>query len=179
MSSERDETSVTLLDDGDKPVVRFERWFPYPVERLWEALTDEAELAAWYPTAVVMGPVAGGLITFTFPGGTTFAGTVLEAERPHLLSFTTRDDVLRWELDPAGDGTRLVLFNTAADPAHVPYTAAGFHISLNQLGDLLSGGQGAVSRVEMPPPQDLVEHYAAALGPQRRRSARPVDRGRR
>lgn len=164
MSTQHTPTAVTLSHDtNSKPVLRFEQRYEHSVARVWQALTSEHELAVWYPTAVRIEPVSGGTITFTFPGGEPFTGRVLEATRPELLTFTTLDDVLRWELRAVGDGCRLVLRNTVADPPHTPYTAAGFHIALNQLATLLDEGAAAVRRTEMPPPDDLVQHYRQAL----------------
>ena len=37
------------------------------------------------------------------------------AEAPVLLEYTWGDDVLRWELEAYGDGTRLILRHTVAD----------------------------------------------------------------
>lgn len=110
-----------------------------------------------------LGPVPGGTITFAFPGQDPFPGSVLEARPATLLVFSTLDDTLRWEIHPAGSGGVLVLDNTVAHRPHAPYTAAGFHISLSQLTTLLDDGAQAVHRIEMPPPDDLVEHYATTV----------------
>jgi uncharacterized protein YndB with AHSA1/START domain len=37
--------------DG-RPAVRFERRYPHPVERVWRAVTEPAELEHWFPTSV-------------------------------------------------------------------------------------------------------------------------------
>jgi uncharacterized protein YndB with AHSA1/START domain len=158
----RADVSVHHDEDG-KPVVRFERHLDHSVERVWQALTDESELALWYATKVHIEPVPGGLITFAFPGGDPFEGKVLQAQAPNLLTFTTLDDVLHWEITPDGEGSLLVLNNVVGEPPHTPYTAAGFHITLDQLVTLLDEGPQAVHRTEMPPPDDLVEHYSKAL----------------
>lgn len=164
ISTHHARTAVTLDHDANsKPVLRFERHLGHRVARVWQALTTEDELAVWYPTGVRIEPVTGGTITFAFPGGEPIAGRVLEAARPTLLIFTTLDDVLRWELQAADDGCLLVLRNTVADPPHTPYTAAGFHIALNQLATLLDEGATSVRRTEMPPPDELVGHYRRAL----------------
>ena len=41
---------ITELDG--QPVVRFERTFPHPVQAVWEAITDPAQLGEWFPTTV-------------------------------------------------------------------------------------------------------------------------------
>jgi len=150
-------------NDLHQLVLRFACRLRHPPERVWYALTDEAELAVWYPTAVRLEPVPGGTITFAFPGQAPFPGAVLEAQPHTLLVFTTLDDTLRWEIHPAGTESVLTLDNTVAHRPHAPYTAAGFHISLSQLTTLLDDGAQAVHRLEMPPPHNLVEQYATAL----------------
>jgi uncharacterized protein YndB with AHSA1/START domain len=152
-----------LADEGADPVLRFTCRLDHPVERVWAALTDEDQLAAWYPTRVRMEPRAGGRISFAFPGGTPFTGAVLDADPPSLLVFTTLDDTLRWHLTAAGEGCELTLDNTVPHREHAPYTAAGFDISLRQLATLLDSGAERVERQEMPPPDGLVSHYRAHL----------------
>lgn len=109
--------AVQYNDNGQR-VLRFTCHFRHSVERVWQALTDDGQLAIWYPTKVHIQPVTGGTITFAFPGGDPFPGDVLEAAPPHLLVFTTLDDVLRWEIQADGAGSTLVLSNTVANPPH-------------------------------------------------------------
>ena len=151
-------------DEHGNTIVRFRLPLAHGSERVWKALTSEPELAVWYPTEVKLTLITGGVISFRFPAGEPFEGEVLEAKAPHRLTFTTRDDVLRWEICPAPHGSVLVLQYTVAEHSHTPYTAAGFHISLSQLQRHLDHGPAAVKRVEMPPPQDLVDKYADLLG---------------
>ena len=56
-----------------------------------------------------------------------------------------------------------MLTHSIADKAHAPYTAAGYHVCFDQLDTFLTLGAPAVTRQEMPPPSDLVEHYKAEL----------------
>jgi uncharacterized protein YndB with AHSA1/START domain len=157
-------THISLVADGEgRPVVRVVRRLNHDVERVWRALTDEGELAVWYPTRVRIEPVAGGTITFAFPGGEPFAGEVLDARPPARLVFTTRDDILHWTLRTDGEATELMLDNHVAELSHAPYTAAGFDISFDQLATLLDAGADAVTRIEMPPPDDMVARYSRAF----------------
>ena len=38
-----------LLRDGDRYLLRFERHFSHPVERVWKAITEPTERSAWFP----------------------------------------------------------------------------------------------------------------------------------
>jgi uncharacterized protein YndB with AHSA1/START domain len=153
-------------DDAGRIVVRFERFLEASAQRVWSALTVDDELAVWYATRVHMEAVSGGVVTFAFPGGEPFEGAVLSATPSRELTFTTLDDVLRWQLVAASEGTMLILDNVVGHPPHAPYTAAGFHITLDQLGTFLAYGAGAVQRTEMPPCDDLVDHYRDVLDEQ-------------
>ena len=164
MNSSDTATSISqYTDDAGRIVVRFKRYLEATVQRVWSALTDDDDLAVWYATRVSMDAVAGGVVTFAFPGGEPFEGKVLSATPFRELTFTTLDDVLHWQLMAAKRGTMLMLDNVVGHPPHAPYTAAGFHITLDQLGTLLAHGAGAVQRTEMPPGDDLVDHYRDIL----------------
>lgn len=164
MTDNHTATRITqYTDDDGLIIIRFERYLEASIQRVWSALTDDDELAIWYATRVHMDPIAGGVVTFAFPGGKPFEGKVLSATPFRELTFTTLDDVLRWQLTPTKQGTLLMLDNVVAHPPHAPYTAAGFHITLDQLGTLLAEGPGQVQRREMPPPDDLVDHYRHTL----------------
>ncbi len=152
-----------LADEHAGLILRFTCRLRHSVERVWAALTHEAELAVWYPTRVRIDTRPGGQISFQFPGADPFFGVVLEVEPPTLLVFTTLDDTLRWQLAEAEGGCVLTLENIVAHPEHAPYTAAGFDITLNQLTTLLDYGASHVHRREMPPPDELVGHYRTVL----------------
>ena len=100
----------------DRPALIFERRLAHPVERVWRAVTEPAELAHWFPSAVSGELTPGGTLTFEFPGGDmpTIEGEVIEVDPPRSLAFTWGDDVLRIELERDDDGCVLrftVLFD--------------------------------------------------------------------
>ena len=81
----------------------------------------------------------GAAITFTFPPEVidlTLTGPVLAADEPKLLSFTWgEDEILRFELHPDGDGTRLVLTDQLR-AAWAARNAAGWEDCLDRLAGL-------------------------------------------
>ena len=80
----------------DRPALTFERPLAHPVQRVWQAVTDPAELAAWFPSAVSGQVAPGGALTFDFPDGDmTLEGEVVELEPPR-----------RRRAAPAGPGRR-------------------------------------------------------------------------
>jgi len=72
-------------------------------------------------------------------GGLELPATVRTADRPTLLEYSWGDDLLRWELEPAGGGTRLTLRHTVADPGMLAGVAAGWHLCLVVAEHLLDG----------------------------------------
>ena len=42
----------TLERHGDVSVLRYERRLAHPRERVWRAITEDADLAAWFPTTI-------------------------------------------------------------------------------------------------------------------------------
>ncbi len=43
----------TVTVEGDHAVLTFERRFPFPIDRVWAAITDDAERKAWFGNGTV------------------------------------------------------------------------------------------------------------------------------
>ncbi len=104
----------------DRPALRFERRLDHSVERVWRALTDPSELGEWFP------PGEEGL-------------EVTDSDPPRLLAGTWYGDVLRFELQPDGDGCLLVFSHAFADRETAARTAAGWDRCFARLDALLAG----------------------------------------
>lgn len=90
-------TTGSYLEIDGRPALRFVRDYPHPPERVWEAVTDPTELAAWFPARVAFPgrgtPTAGGEVRYSFDeDGDGGAGTVVVHEPPHRLTITLLDD---------------------------------------------------------------------------------------
>jgi len=134
---------ATVVPDGDAWTLIFVRDFRHPPKAVWAALTDPAELDRWAPFAASRDLGAAGEATLTMVDGDQrddLPATVRRAEAPSLLEYTWGEDLLRWELEPAGDGTRLTLRHTLRTPDIEDQVAAGWHLCFNQL-DKVAGGQ--------------------------------------
>jgi uncharacterized protein YndB with AHSA1/START domain len=146
----------------DRQALTFERRLAHPVERVWRAVTDPAELAHWFPSAVRGDLVPGGKLTFEFPGGEmpTMDGEIVELDAPRRFAFTWGDDELRIELDPAGEGCVLRFTCLFSDAERASRDAAGWHVCLDLLERHL-GGQPATSPTSEPTPawRALYEEY--------------------
>jgi uncharacterized protein YndB with AHSA1/START domain len=135
-------TDATLDTTGSKPAVRLERYLPDPPPVVWQAITDRAQLKEWFPCDVIVEGGSwqvGAAITFPFPPEViemTLTGTVLAVDEPKLLSYTWGgDEVLRFELYPEGEGTRLVL-SDQLEAAWAARNAAGWEDCLDRLAGL-------------------------------------------
>ncbi|MGV9214442.1 SRPBCC domain-containing protein [Micromonospora sp. RB23] len=145
----------------EKPLLRFTHDYPDPPERVWRAITDSEEHSSWFGFSVVVEPVEGGNVTVTFSPEMVERARVVEIDEPRRFVYAGKGDVYRWLLSPHGDGCRLVLENVVGDPGHLAQSAAGFHLALDKMGELLDreAGRPALGGGE-PSFDDLVKHYS-------------------
>jgi len=146
--------------DG-RPAVRFERRYPHPVERVWRAVTEPAELEHWFPTSVEVDLREDGPMTFTFPEQEMepMEGRVTELDPPRRFCFEWGEEELRLELEPDGDGCRLCFAHLISAPEQAARDAAGWHVCLDRLGAWLGGAPGAAPGTEVT--GEWSEHYEA------------------
>ncbi len=130
-------------------------------DKVWQALTDPAQLREWAPfvTDQNLG-AAGRTVNLTWVGNPKAIGTkVTRAEAPNLLEYGD----MRWELEAVGNGTRLTLWH-AIDRRFISWGAAGWHIAFDVLDHMLSGapiGRGAgVDAMKFAGWKQLVAEYA-------------------
>jgi uncharacterized protein YndB with AHSA1/START domain len=129
----------TLEQTQAGPRLRFARRLPHPPEKVWRALTEPEHLAAWFPDTIVVDEWApGAALRFEHPD-ITFDGEVLAVDEPSLLEFRWATDVLRFELEPDGDGTLLVLLDTLEELGKAARDGAGWHVCLDALERHLAG----------------------------------------
>jgi uncharacterized protein YndB with AHSA1/START domain len=107
--------------------IRIVRDYPYPVARVWRALTEPDLVPLWTATGAGgrpegFAPVAGTKFRFVAkpkPGWNGIVNCeVLEARQPALLRYSWTDDgggdttEVTYRLEPAGDGTRFTYEHT-------------------------------------------------------------------
>ncbi len=128
-------TDGTLETIDGRPALRFERTLAHPVERVWRAISEPAELGRWFPAAAEWTPATGE--TFEAYGAT---GHVTEADDPHRLDWTFGGDRFVFELAEAGSGCRLVFTHVFDDRTRAAQTAAGWDAYFSRLEPHLAGG---------------------------------------
>src|SRR5579864_4405636 len=95
-------------------------------EKVWEAITDPAQLREWAPfDADGNLGAAGAKVKLTTVGTPAVSETtVTRADAPNALEYNRGDFDMRWQLEDVGGGTRLTLW-TNIDRRFISMGAAG------------------------------------------------------
>jgi uncharacterized protein YndB with AHSA1/START domain len=123
----------------DCATVQFVRVFPHPVERVWQAITDPSEVAAWFTTGRIELKLGGAWRIGAEGGG--FEGVITAFERLRLVRFEGRipgggPGYCQYELEAVGGGTRMTFTQSFADGQT---DLGGWHELFDALGDHLDG----------------------------------------
>jgi uncharacterized protein YndB with AHSA1/START domain len=160
--------TVERTEDG-RYLISFERRLGHPVDRVWAALTEPAELIAWWGDAEVELEEGGRfhvrwLNTDEEGNAATMHARIAKLEPQRLLVLDGDiHGILRWELTPDGDGT-LLSFRSTVDlqPEFLTKVPAGWHFHLDALGRHLDGGE--TDLVEIPEWERIHDAYLAGGG---------------
>ncbi|HLU64873.1 MAG TPA: SRPBCC family protein [Kofleriaceae bacterium] len=146
-----------VLDQVDgRYRLRFERRLAHPIERVWQMVTDPDGLARWFPARVSYEALAvGAALRFEFEAPQleqaraagmedlpplVTGGVIREVDPPRVLAFEWDGEPIRVELEPDGEGCRLVFTHIFdRDEAQAPRNATGWHICLEGLEAALAG----------------------------------------
>ena len=128
--------------DGDNWTLVLVRELRHPPERVWQALTDPAQLREWAPFDAdenlgIVGATVK-LTTVGTPGPHVTETTVTRADAPRVLEYKWGGFDMRWELEATDGGTRLTLW-TNIDRRFISMGAAGWHICFDVLDRYLAG----------------------------------------
>ncbi|HEV2369457.1 MAG TPA: SRPBCC family protein [Acidimicrobiales bacterium] len=129
-------SDATLLRTGARPVLRFERRLPKPVETVWRAVTDPDEMRSWFPTRIEIGEwQVGAALTHHFDDHDIdpLPGTVVEWDPPRRVGFTWGEDTISFELSPAPDGGTTFVLTEELSANHAARNAAGWDTCLDRL----------------------------------------------
>ena len=130
-----------IRKDGEKWTLVLVRELRHSPEKVWQALTDPAQLREWAPfDADGNLGTAGATVKLTTVGAPAPRVTetrVTRADAPKVLEYNWGAQDIRWELEASGGGTRLTLWHNI-DRRFISMGAAGWHICLDVLDRLLS-----------------------------------------
>ena len=144
----------------DRYTVEYVRTYPHPIERVWQAIADPAEMSVWF-SKIAFEPRLGGAYRALWEEPSMFSGVITAFEPPRLLRFSGphpgAEAHWRFELEPVEGGTRMVFVQcippghdtlarwpldppeSATDTPWRPGTLSGWHIAFDGLGDRLDG----------------------------------------
>jgi uncharacterized protein YndB with AHSA1/START domain len=130
-----------IRKEGDKWTLVLVRELRHSPTKVWQALTDPAQLREWAPfdadrSLDGAGPVK--LSTVGTPSPQVSETRVKRAEAPRLLEYSWGDNDLRWELEPLDQGTRLTLWHNI-NRKFIAMGAAGWHVCFDVLDRHLAG----------------------------------------
>lgn len=129
--------------------IAFERIYPHPVERVWDALTNRAALGAWLMETDFVAELgrAFRMSCDDGEGGTdVYACRVLELEPPSLMVWSWLLEgseeklatVVAFRLEKVPGGTRLTVTHSGdRDPDMVERFKSGWPVKLEELADTL------------------------------------------
>ena len=157
-------SGAQVRKEGDKWTLILVRQLRHSPEKVWQALTDPAQLREWAPFVVDASLGAVGAVNITWVGNPHPLETkVTRVEAPTLLEYGD----IRWELEASGSGTRLTLWHSI-DRRFVSWGAAGWHISFDVLDRFLAGNPigtiAGVNAMKFAGWQRLVGEYASQFG---------------
>jgi hypothetical protein len=127
-------SGAEVRKDGEKWTLILVRELRHSPKKVWQALTDPAQLHEWAPFEAdgTLGTV--GMVKLTWLGTAQVSeARVTRADAPKVLEYSD----LRWELEPLGSGTRLTLWHSI-DRRFISWGAAGWHICFDVLDRLLA-----------------------------------------
>ena len=134
-------TGAEVRKAGDRWTLILVRELRHSPAKVWQALTDPAQLREWAPFDADRNLDATGPVTLTTvatPAPHVSETSVTRAESPRLLEYSWGGNDIRWELEPLGNGTRLTLWHNI-DRRYVSMGAAGWHICFDVLERFLAG----------------------------------------
>jgi uncharacterized protein YndB with AHSA1/START domain len=135
-------SGAEVRKDGEQWTLILVRQLRHSPEKVWQALTDPAQLREWAPfdTDGSLDTVGAtvNLTTVGAPRAYVSQTRVTRAEAPKVLQYNWGDKDVRWELEATGGGTRLTLWHNI-DRGFISMGAAGWHICLDVLDHFLGG----------------------------------------
>jgi uncharacterized protein YndB with AHSA1/START domain len=141
----------TLGEIVDGHTLRFVRTVRHSPERVWRAITDEGEVAAWMNCPVTIDGRVGGRVSFfdeahriegkvfIFDPPRTFAHSFADVRLAEHMALVDQDWTVRWDLEETSDGCRITFTNRNQSGAVLWGVGEGWHAGLDLLEAYLDG----------------------------------------
>lgn len=131
---------------GETVELVFRRRYARPLERVWAALTVPERLTDWFAEAKIDRLEVGGRMELYFTGADYRSlGRIVAYEPPRLFAWTwsetdgSKESLVRFELEPDGDGCRLTLTHSRLPSADAAGVLSGWHAHLEAVEDACDG----------------------------------------
>lgn len=167
----------------DRYTVEYVRTYPHPIERVWQAITDPAEMSVWFGP-MAFEPRLGGAYKGLWEEPSMFQGVITAIEPPRLFRLggphPGAGAYWQFELEPVGGGTRMT-FAQCIPPGHAvlerwpldppdsppdtpwrPGTLSGWHVAFDGLADVMDGVVIG-SRLPVTPFNELAESWTRKM----------------
>ena len=135
-------SGAQVRKDGDKWTLVLARELRHTPDKVWQALTDPAQLREWAPFDADQSlATPGNKVVLNTVGAPTpmVSETVVTIAKPNeLLEYDWGGNLIRWQLEPLGGGTRLTLWHNI-DKRFIAMGAAGWHLCFDVMDYLLAG----------------------------------------
>lgn len=139
----------TLVVSDEIAVIAFERWLGHPIEAVWAALIDPAQLAAWLGPGTIESREGGQVSIRLGPEGgparqMVMSGRILTYDPPRVLEHEWIQpgldiSIVRYELQSEAGGTTLRLTHRRSVAPGATGGRAGWHAYLDRLAAHLDG----------------------------------------
>jgi len=138
----------STTDEGCKSIL-YTRKLSHPAEKVWRAITETEELAAWFPELKLEHRLGGNAVV-DFSGGECPPPesnpedvnycTVTVFEPPLLLEYSGPNEKHRWEIVPDGECCTLTFLTTLPLGARIQNSVAcGWHYKIDAMEWSLDG----------------------------------------
>ena len=137
MNAPKDSASIAygVLDTVEgHPRLSFELSLPFPITRIWQAVSTPEELAQFFPGAAPWTPFTGEELDL---GGMRMK--VIEVTEPTYLAWNFAGSLQSFELSEQGHGNSILIFRHVLGDEPIAQTATGWHCYLSRLEPFLNG----------------------------------------
>ncbi|QOR68855.1 SRPBCC family protein [Cytobacillus suaedae] len=130
----------TLHESNGRCALRFELFFSFKPDMVYDVITNPRYFSQWYPFATgEMDVRLGGKIAFDDGEGSTYEGIITKLNKPNTFEFREVDDLLQISLSEKDEGCQMIFIHTFDDKEMAMYVAAGWHRCLDVLHQIING----------------------------------------
>lgn len=130
-----------IKQQDNQTVVEMNRDFPYPIETVWQMLTDNAYLGKWFKELKIESLSEGGKIVFDLGNDQFEEMTITQVDVPTVFAFTWDKDSVSFQLNKTAENSTHLVFKEFIQTVteHTPRDIAGWHVCLEVIRALLDG----------------------------------------